>query len=139
MKLKKDIYDKIIMECPVSPIEVGGILGGISNVITCYFSDDGKNEYGKYTPNTKIINKIIYNWSKAGIDFLGIYHTHYPKEEKLSEADIEYIKKIMMVVYPIYKYLYFPIVIPQTSMVVYKAVMKNGKICIENEELIMID
>lgn len=95
MKIKSEIFNSIILDFPNTPIEAGGILGGTSGAITKYILDSGKGEYGKYTPNTKMINKIIFDWAEKGIEFYGICHSHYPTGEKLSGGGVSfYIEKI---------------------------------------------
>ncbi len=139
MRLKKEIYNSIISDFPNTAIETGGILGGSFDVITEYILDSGKGEYGKYTPNTKMINKIIFDWSGKGINFHGICHSHYPIGEKLSLADIEYIKRIMVSVSDVYDYLYFPIVIPKKKIIPFKVEITNDNILISNDKLFLID
>lgn len=139
MRIKSEIFNSIILDFPNIPIEAGGILGGTSGAITKYILDSGKGEYGKYTPNTKMINKIIFDWAEKGIEFYGICHSHYPTGEKLSSADIEYIKRIMIALSDLYDYLYFPIVIPQKKIIPYKAEIANNNILISKDKLFLID
>lgn len=72
-----DVYDKLV-SVPYAPPEVGGILG-IKNevIINCFF--DLKNvTYSSYCyiPDVKGINEKIVQWSKVGIQFCGIFHSH---------------------------------------------------------------
>ena len=95
IKIKSEIFNSIILDFPNIPIEAGGILGGTSGAITKYILDSGKGEYGKYTPNTKMINEIIFDWAEKEIEFYGICHSHYPTGEKLSGGGVSfYIEKI---------------------------------------------
>lgn len=138
MKIEKELYYKIITICPAAPTETGGIIGAKSEIITEFVPDTTHSEYGKYTPDTEMINRIIVSWEERNINFRGIYHSHYPENNRLSQTDVEYIKKIMLSVCNIYSFLYFPIVIPQESITVYKAEIKNNAIVITNDKLQII-
>lgn len=139
MRIKKETLYKIITMCPETPFEIGGIIGETSGVICEVLIDNRINEYGKYTPDTEMINRTIFSWSKKNINFKGIFHSHYPCNNSLSQGDIEYIKKIMISVNKFYSHLYFPIVIPQKNITVYKAEVKHNKLRITNDELTIID
>lgn len=90
-------------------------------------------------PNTKFLNKQINSWIEKDIDFYGIYHTHYPVGETLSQADMNYIKNIMISLPHIYSELYFPIVIPRKDIVIYKAKLTNSNLTIIKDKLVIID
>lgn len=137
--MKKEVFNSIIEGCPNTAVEIGGILGAVSDVVTEYVFDEGKAEYGKYTPSAEMINNMIFVWSKKDIDFCGIYHSHYPENERLSQEDVEYIKRIMISVSSIYKQLYFPIVIPKKNIISYKAQINDSKISITHDALFLTD
>lgn len=128
MIILRSVYEKILYSVPETPIETGGILGIRSDVvIECVFDLNG-NEYGKYVPNTSMINNIIALWQKNGIEFGGIFHSHYPSGTDLSQQDIKYIKEIMFSVKDSYSFLYFPIIIPHKELIPYKATIRDGEI-----------
>lgn len=135
MKILKNIYDEMIFSCKPSFVEVGGPIGSKDNIIIAYKLDIG--EYCRYSPNTENISNIICKWKNESIEFCGIFHTH-PQGEKLSQADIEYINRIMLGISDYYNFLYFPIVIPHKSMIPYKAVFESGKVEITDDELVII-
>lgn len=85
-----------------------------------------------------MIEDTIALWAERKIIFKGIYHSHYPKNNVLSQTDMEYIKKIMRSVNSIYSFLYFPIIIPQKSITSYKAEFKNGEIVITKDKIDVI-
>lgn len=128
----------MIFSAQETPIETGGILGIKSNIVSECVFDLSKNEYGKYVPNTEMINKTISLWQKDSINFGGIFHSHYPSGTELSQQDIKYIKEIMLAVKNYYSFLYFPIVIPQKQIAVHKASIKDGEfiICKDNIHII---
>lgn len=135
MKILEDVFKSLILLCPASPIEAGGVLGSENDIVTSFTFDEG--EYGKYIPDTEEINKTLYEWSCKGIAFAGIYHSHYPECAKLSRGDIEYINRIMNSVSGFYELLYFPIVIPQKTIISYKAEVINGEVKISGDKLIL--
>lgn len=135
MKIFKNVFEEIIYSCKPSFIETGGPIGSRNNIITTYKLDIG--EYCRYSPNTENIENIVYDWKNESIDFCGIFHSH-PQGEILSKADIEYINRIMLSVSDYYDFLYFPIVIPHKNIVPYKAVFKNGKVEITDDELVIV-
>ncbi|HIW86623.1 MAG TPA: hypothetical protein IAA48_09035 [Candidatus Eubacterium faecipullorum] len=138
MKIYKETYYSLIASCPSAPWEAGGIIGGSADIITELLPDHAGGEYGKYTPDTKMIEDTIALWAERKIIFKGIYHSHYPKNNVLSQTDMEYIKKIMRSVNSIYSFLYFPIIIPQKSITSYKAEFKNGEIVITKDKIDVI-
>lgn len=127
LKIISEVYNAIVKQLPDGPPEIGGILGGKDNIISIYEIDVGKNR-GKccnYTPNVEYLNLVIDDWIKAGIEFYGIFHTHFYGVKSLSEGDIAYMKAIMKAM-PKYVYkLFFPIfVLPEKAMILY-AIEKN--------------
>lgn len=139
MKIKTAIYYQILDNCPCTPVEVGGIIGADDEVINHFAIDEDGFEYGRYSPNTEYLNQIISEWENKGISFWGIYHSHYPSGEKLSNADVEYIKAIMLSVGDYYKELYFPVVIPKKKIFSYKAKLNDGVVIISNDQICLID
>lgn len=139
MKLKRTIYNELLNSCPDNPVEVGGILGSADGVVMTYMFDNGKSEYGKYSPNVNFINNTMCLWDEQGIDFAGMFHSHYPSGKNLSYADKEYIKAIMLSIGDNYSFLYFPIVIPKKEIISYKAELKNEKVIISFDKIYIID
>lgn len=139
MKIKRNVYKELLNSCPESPIEVGGILGSEKGIITNFILDKGKNEYGKYTPDVNFINKMICLWNIQGVDFTGMFHSHFPSGKNLSYADKEYIKVIMSSIGDNYSFLYFPIVIPKKETISYKAELKNKEVIISSDKIYIID
>ena len=97
MKIQQEIFKQILENSPTPPPEVGGIIGGKDNIITCYFADKGSKDncYDSYYPDVAVLNKQISIWKKNGIDFYGIFHTHFEGDSVLSCSDRRYIIKIM--------------------------------------------
>ena len=138
MKIKTSIFKEII-ESPAPPPEVGGIIGGKEDIITCYFADKGSKEncYDSYYPSTDLLNKQIDKWQDDGIDFYGIYHTHFAGDDGLSSSDRRYIVNIMQAMPSQIQYLYFPIVF-KNNMLIYKAIRENNIVKIVQEDIEII-
>ncbi len=139
MKIKREVFNYIIFSCEESPVESGGIIGGTENIITKAILDKGKEEYGKYTPNTEFINAKINSWNKNNIAFYGMYHSHFPIQKSLSDSDIEYIESIMVSLFGVYNTLYFPIVIPHKEIIMYRVTFDGEEIKHSIDELIIVD
>lgn len=138
MKIKETVF-KEIMESPVPPPEVGGIIGGRDDIITCYFADKGSKEncYDSYYPSTDLLNEQIAVWQSRGIEFYGIYHTHFAGDDGLSCSDRRYIVNIMQAMPPQVTWLYFPIVF-RDGMLIYRAVREKNTVKILPEEMEII-
>lgn len=139
MKIQQEIFKQILENSPTPPPEVGGIIGGKDNIITCYFADKGSKDncYDSYYPDVVLLNKQISVWKKNDIDFYGIYHTHFEGDNVLSYSDRKYIINIMQAMPDYISQLYFPIVF-KNSMLVYKAIKKEYTIQILEETLEII-
>ncbi len=138
MKLLGEIYNKLI-NLPEVPPESGGIIGSKDGVGVALCEDvfSGKSHFS-YSPNVRFLNNVIEKWAKEEISLYAIYHTHVEKGYGLSEQDKDYIDKILRTISDMKKSLYFPIVIPNDKIVVYKAIYYNGALNIEQNKLIII-
>lgn len=139
MKINKNVYRKILANTPVSPIEIGGIIGMKSEIVTDCFLDYSGSNYGKYCPDIELINKKINQWIEEGVTFCGIFHSHYPSGEQLSSDDTEYINHIVLNLKDCCDFLYFPIIIPDKRIVAYKAKIVDGEVVILPDEIEIID
>ncbi len=130
MQILKEIYNEVVFSTPYPPPESGGLLGGRNGTVTLFVGDNGCNSKTlyKYEPNTVFLNKTINAWLCNDIDFMGIYHSHPYKCETLSNADIEYIRKIMKSVSGYTDRLYFPLVIPKKKIIGYYALIVANEI-----------
>ena len=91
-------HDEIVNVAIDAPPEIGGIIGGENNVVKAHHMDMGISSVKacSYTPNVSLLNGIISEWSTEGIQFMGIYHTHFFEVRTLSEGDIRYIRNILL-------------------------------------------
>ena len=124
VKISGEIFQLILSHVPQVPPETGGILGGKNQIITHCVFDNGSsasNGYDIYAPDTHLLNQTIQQWAERGIEFYGIFHSHFPSGTMLSNGDIQYITQIMQTMPPQISALYFPIVIPQNTLIVYRA------------------
>lgn len=139
MKILKSVYDSILRNSLNPPPESGGILGGSNFMITCYIPDihNTGNGYDIYIPNVEFLNRTITDWKTKGITFYGMYHTHFPKGNELSNGDKEYIHQIMRANQ--HTKLYFPIVIPNQKMVCYCAEILDSQLVISRQAIKIIN
>ncbi len=124
MKIFEKTLNELLSAVPPAPPETGGILGGSDQVVFTFTLDPGgpnSNDYDLYSPNTQLLNQTIKNWANAGIAFYGIFHSHFPGGIALSNGDIRYITQIMHSLPPQVDHLYFPIILPQRQIIVYRA------------------
>lgn len=135
MKIKKAIYDKILNFCPSVPPEAGGIIGQQNGIIGFaeFDSRTVQRDSAVYVPNVEKLNSVIEKWNNLGIEFVGIFHSHPIDQETLSKDDIEYIKNVFENMPDSITELYFPIVIPKSHIVSFKAIKKNHGVCVEND------
>lgn len=141
MDILATIYEKIVSNCPKVPPETGGIIGETAGVVTHYEFDSGNsfsNGYDTYSPNAVYLNQIIIKWASMGVHFCGIYHSHFPSGIYLSKLDRQYISKIMTSMPEKVNKLYFPIVFPSESMIVYQARNVGSQIDIVRDKLSVI-
>ena len=138
MLITKEAFNELI-NCPIVPPEMGGILLGNSSRIDIVIFDPGikehKNSGIKYIPDVEFLNKCLSNYSEQGKRFFGMFHTHARQWKNLSNDDIHYIKNVMRAMPPEIKYLYFPLVFPGENVKAYKAQKKFFQIIINNEKI----
>lgn len=138
MLIKKATYNKLI-NCPKIPPEVGGILFGNDVIVDTVIFDLKRNQpidlETNYIPNVEYLNLQISIFIKKGKDFLGMFHTHLPQWDSLSNIDIHYIKKIMKAMPAEIKWLYFPIVYPSINIRSYIARKLKEEIIIVEDKI----
>ena len=140
MRIFKEVYDYILSNVSNVPPEMGGILGERENIICDVQLDAGmnNNKQCSYEPNVIFLNKVISKWEKDNIQFCGIFHTHFHGVASLSNGDIKYIEEIMDAMPDEIKFLYFPVVLPESrKMVIYIAFNSNKKVIIETDNIVI--
>ena len=138
MTITEDVFLKLVYTSSNSPLESGGILGGKDQIIThCAFDASGQG-YGTYTPNVRFLNRLIQEWSAEGISFYGLFHSHFPSNDDLSCGDVRYITTIMEAAEKHTACLYFPIVIPNSHITVYRAYKDSRGVHIVCDEINII-
>lgn len=143
MNITYETYREIVKNVPDIPPESGGILGEYNDVISCVVFDSGiqKDNWKPccYTPDVKKLNICIEKWREQGIEFCGIFHTHFNGISTLSEGDKRYIRKIMFAMPSSKKKIYFPIVIlPEREIKVYVCVNHQGKLYITEDGIRLV-
>lgn len=95
MEISVDVIE-LIKQCFEKRInESGGILGGYEDKVTTFFFD--RECLGdEYIPDVIKLNKIIKEWNRQDIFFMGIIHSH-KDNENLSYVDVEYARKIISI------------------------------------------
>lgn len=140
MKIKKEILDVVYQQTQGLMFESGGILGKKNEIITDVDIDkDTSHVKCSYEPNIDRFNIIINEWQKKEIDLAGIFHTHFFGVSTLSDGDISYIKTIMHAMPSEINQLYFPIVLPESKKIIPYLAVREDKIKIELDELIIIE
>lgn len=136
MYIRENIYKQLIYNLPHVPPEHGGIIGKENEIISeVYFDFDNSNfNSALYVPNVKKLNKVIVEWRKKGIEFVGVFHSH-KIYCSLSHEDMVYINKVMESMPKYIEYLLFPVVIPQYKVCFYK-VYRN--MTVKKEEIHII-
>lgn len=98
-QIQETVADQIKLNLSVP--ETGGILGADIHdrfsVTEFYFDSTGRTGKNTYTPDVEALNKVIAEWAKNGIEFVGFVHSHSNRSSKLSQPDIEYANKIKSV------------------------------------------
>lgn len=138
MKIQKSVFEEIIKTVPYVPPESGGIIGGTNQVVTHFVLDNGtflSNGYDIYVPDTLFLNKTIQRWKEEGVDFYGIFHSHFPNGTRLSNGDKRYITRIMNTMPQYVSKLYFPIILPKENMIVYRADRVGKNIHLASEDI----
>lgn len=139
MKMQRAVYDEILQTCPAVPPESGGLLGGRGGVITQYIADLGLgNGYDRYVPNVQVLNAVLAEWQKDGVQFCGLYHSHFPQGERLSDADVFYIETILRATANAADTLYFPLVFPKEKMIAYRAALSDGQVRIQPDGITLV-
>ena len=135
MRIRKEIYQRILDSCPAAPPETGGILGAHGVVIDTVVFDPGSEttDQAVYYPDVEFLNAKLERWRQDRIAFRGLFHTHPRGQDSLSQADIEYIGSIMMSLPSSVTQLYFPIVFPYSHMISFKAINQKHNVIIERD------
>lgn len=143
MKILKSVLDIINNSVADFPPETGGILGSSDGLIIDKVVMDeydlNNQKFCSYFPNVKFLNSNIEIWQKNGIDFKGIFHTHFFGVETLSDGDKQYIDAIMKAMPESVKELYFPIfVLPNRELFCYKAKKNDSGTEISFDETVLV-
>ncbi|MGX8698828.1 MAG: hypothetical protein ACSW8F_02725 [bacterium] len=134
MKIRENVYRSMLSCYSAVPPEQGGILGEKDGMVCAYIHDASSMvlECAVYRPDRDYLNRCIQNWSKEGIAFCGLVHSHPPTQPELSSADIAYIEALYRL-NPQMKRLYFPLVLSQNRFLVYRAEIISGLLQINRD------
>jgi len=114
---------------PYPPPEIGGLIGGTDDEITEVFVDEGGESArpNRYRPKTCLLNSVIRHWSTAGIEFRGVFHTHFAFGYEMSDEDRQYANTIMAAMPPRIGSLLFPVVVPGHAVSSYLMTRERGQ------------
>lgn len=141
MKILNWIHDQIIQYMMPPPPESGGILGQKDGVICAFAFDPGtlaSPECAVYIPQIEALNAQIEQWTREGIAFCGMFHSHLPGAETLSADDLIYINTIAAAVPDGILPLYFPIVFPGRKMLAYRTGNQGGDLTVVADPICLI-
>ena len=142
MKMVKSVYTKILENAPDHMPETGGMLGGQNGIVTKIVFDDGKEDDFRrchYTPNVVMLNGCLVEWSKSGIEFYGLFHTHFYGVSSLSKGDEVYIKKILEAMPQSKKELFFPIVVlPDKKIISYRCYLDGSNLIVAEDPVMCV-
>ena len=140
MRIKRAVFQKLITSCPIVPPEVGGILGSHSGIVDTVVFDTGSRimKSAVYIPDATYLNSELEKWHHEEISFCGLFHSHPRGQETLSKDDIEYIQTIMFSLPDTVSQLFFPIVIPNSHLISYKAINQNHSILIVDDTIDLV-
>lgn len=139
LKIYRKTYDDFITTVSQLPIESGGIIGAVDNVVCSYFVDNTNYNSDTYKPNADLLNDKIQQWQKSDIEFFGIFHTHPVSVKELSVPDKQSITLLMNQLTDSSKILFFPLVFQDKTMVVFKAEVANGNVVIKKSKIVIIN
>lgn len=114
---------------------------GTDEVITQFYLDKGleSESHCEYRPDVDALNACIAQWSEQGIEFYGMFHTHFGASKTLSLSDQSYIQAIMRAIPEEITQLYFPIILlPEKQIVSYIATRKQEQITIACDEISLV-
>ena len=131
LEMEKGLLDEIIQSSLGVGYETGGFIGIRHNRICEWVFDEGVKtaQKGIYCPNRDKFYFVIETWKKKGMTDFGIVHTHLNGNSKLSQGDIQYINSVFDSNRDLGN-MFFPIVIPDKNICVYRSYRKDGKILI---------
>lgn len=109
MLIQKKVLQNILETFDHATVESGGIIGRCGQIIIA-FEFDGGCHSSMYRPNRRRLNKIIEEWSKRGILFAGIVHSHPNYVNILSEQDKAFAESIFHSA-PFIEKIYFPLIV----------------------------
>lgn len=142
MIISKSIIEQLAEEIASVPPETGGIFGSKDgHIIDEVIFDKSVQAFNCcYEPDIEYFNACIELWMTSGIEFKGLFHTHFASVKTLSDSDKSYITEIMSAMPSDVKKLYFPVyVLPDRELICYLAERQNDECLITVDELTIIN
>lgn len=137
MKIKNDTFISILSSHITTVPEQGGILGEKDGKIVAYYHDKDasiRSSHAEYVPNITNLNSKIREWTKDGIAFIGMIHSHPKDEYTLSDLDMLYIMKVFES-HKVGDTLYFPVIIHGGIIIPYAVTKQEVGLSVVQEEI----
>ena len=139
LKICRKTYDDFISTVSQLPIESGGIIGAVDDVVCAYYIDKINYNEDTYKPDADLLNDKIQQWQKLDVEFYGIFHTHPDCVKELSVPDKQSIEILMNQLTDRSKSLYFPLVFQDKTMVAFEAEFVDDNIVIKKTKIVIIN
>lgn len=137
MKILSELYDRLLAEVPPPPPETGGILGARGGIVCAAYFDFGRSHSTRavYEPDIARLNGQIVDWEQSEITFCGMFHSHLPGADTLSDGDRRYIARILAQMPVQIQTLFFPVILPEKRLVAFRAARTSTGVKIAPEPL----
>lgn len=137
----KKCYRKITSFFSDSSKEHIGLIGARKKmwIVSDFSEAESFNEKDFCVPDKMLLNETINNWADNNICFCGIVHSHIGGSMALSQNDVDYIQKTL-ILFRHLPYMFFPIVSFEKDKQIitfYRCRLKKQKLSIKNEKLIL--
>lgn len=98
ISITQETYDAIVRAFTSNEPECGGILGAVTGgpITRFYFDKNGTSTPWSYTPDCEAINTMLLKeWALAGVQMVGIIHSHSNAGNFPSCGDLHYALQIL--------------------------------------------
>ena len=98
ISITKEVYDAVIRAFTENEPECGGILGAAPGqaITHFYFDKTGTSTAWSYTPDCEAVNTMLLKeWAPAGVQMVGIIHSHSNAGDFPSCGDLHYAVQIL--------------------------------------------
>lgn len=96
--ITQETYDAIVKAFTSNEPECGGVLGAVPGepITHFYFDKTGSSTPWSYTPDCEAVNTVLLReWAPAGVQMVGIIHSHSNAGNFPSCGDLHYAVQIL--------------------------------------------